>query len=262
MPAVTLLCLPYAGGNAAVYRAWPERLPRWAKAVPLHMPARGVRLRMAPVHRWQDLIGLLENDAVDAVGDAPYAIFGHSLGALVALELGHALWRRLGRAPVWLGVSACTAPGGREREDHWLDCPQAELLAEMRSLSGTSDEVLANEELMALVMPMVRADFHLSGTYERRVRTPLPSAMLALAGTRDEEVAGQPANVAAWADEVSGPFETAWLDAGHFFIDTHRDDVIDRVVVSLDRHLHRAAGSRDVAAGRSTTVTVLPGDLP
>lgn len=238
MTTITLLCLPYAGGNSTVYRGWQEQMPDWVRVVPLHMPARGVRLRIPPISDWPSLMRTLSQDAADAVSDGAYAIFGHSLGALVGLELAHALHQRVGRAPAWLGVSACTAPARREWEDKWLDCPAQELLDEMRALSGTSDEVLGNTELMELVLPMIRADFHLSGTYRPPSRPPLPSAMLAVTGTLDEELAEEPGRVEAWAGEVSGPFELETLEAGHFFIDTHRDALIARVVKSLTRHLH------------------------
>jgi len=248
MPSLTLFCLPYAGASAAIYRAWSGAVPQWLRVVPLNMPARGVRMRDAPVFDWPPLIDMLEQEAAGYLGEGPYALFGHSLGALVALELGHALHARTGQPPVWLGVSACIAPARREREEKWRTCSKQDLLAEMRALKGTADELLDSEELMDLVMPMIRADFHLSASYARRQRPPLPSAMLALAGSLDEKVSGDPDNISAWAEEVAGPFESQMIAAGHFFVDSHRNQVINRLTASIARHLPSPSPTRSSAA--------------
>lgn len=236
-PTLTLFCLPYAGGSAAVYREWAARVPGWIRLVPLHMPGRGVRHRMQPMHRWPELLDLLVEDVQPYV-DQPLAIFGHSMGALVGIELAHAIRSRYGLLPVWFGASACKAPTRRELELHWLTCPEEEFLDEVRSLKGMPDELLGNREFMDLVLPFLRADFHLCGSYELPQRQPLDCSMLVIGGSDDEEIAEDPRNLAAWAGETTGPFEQREIQAGHFFINTHRDRVIDLVVDSLARAFH------------------------
>ncbi|MGP1667063.1 MAG: thioesterase II family protein, partial [Rhodanobacter sp.] len=113
---LNLLCLPYAGGNASVYREWSARMPGWVNVIPLHMPGRGVRQRMAPVHEWKALLDLLVDDVRTDLG-RPFAIFGHSMGALIGVELAYELRDRYRVSPVWFGASACIAPSRRERED-------------------------------------------------------------------------------------------------------------------------------------------------
>lgn len=234
--ALTLFCLPYAGGSAAIYREWARRVPAWLKLVPLHMPGRGTRHGMRAMHQWPELLDLLIDDMQPHL-QRPFAIFGHSMGALIGFELAHALRARLGRSPVWLGVSACKAPSRRARELHWLTCPDAEFLDEVRSLKGMPDELLANREFMELVLPFLRADFHLCGSYDYRQRPPLQCPVLAIGGTQDEALVGDARNLLAWQAESSGPFRLESLDAGHFFINTHRDALIELVVGSLARVL-------------------------
>lgn len=235
--ALTLFCLPYAGGSAAIYREWAPRLPSWINLIPMHMPGRGVRQRMKPTHRWPELLDLLVEDAQPFI-TRPFAIFGHSMGALVGIELAHALRERHGLSPVWFGASACRAPSRREQELHWLTCPESEFLDEVRSLKGMPDELLENREFMDFVLPFLRADFHLCGSYGYRQRDPLDCAMLVLGGEQDTEMAEDSRNLSAWARETTGPYEQTEIDAGHFFINTHRDRVIDRVVESLARAFH------------------------
>jgi surfactin synthase thioesterase subunit len=232
--ALTLFCLPYAGGSAAVYREWQQRLPAWIRLVPLHMPGRGVRHAMRALHTWPELLDLLLDDAAPHLG-APFAIFGHSMGALIGFEFAHAIRKRHGVEPAWLGVSACKAPRRRQRELYWLSCPESEFIDEVRSLNGMPEELLANREFMELVLPFLRADFHLCGSYAYAQRASLDCPLLVLGGTHDREIAQEPGNLAAWSLETCGDFEQHAIDADHFFINTHRDAVIELVVSSLAR---------------------------
>lgn len=240
--SLTLFCLPYAGGSAGTYREWQSRLPGWITLVPLHLPGRGVRHAMPPMHRWPALLDLLLEDVRPYLAQS-FAIFGHSMGALVGIELAHAIRDRHGVSPVWFGASACEAPSRRERELRWLTCPEEEFLDEVRSLDGMPEELLRNREFMELVLPFLRADFHLCGSYGYRQREPLDCPLLVLSGKRDEVIVRNPDSLSAWALETRGPFGRQDIDAGHFFINSHRETVIDRVVDGLASAFHSRAES-------------------
>ncbi len=213
-------------------------------------------MRYSPVHEWQPLMELLLQD-VEPYLDRPFAIFGHSMGALVGIKLAHELRRRHGVDPVWMGLSACIAPAMRERETKWLDCPHSELMDEIVSLNGTAPDILGNDEFMALIAPVLRADFHLCGTYARGDGPPLACPVLVLGGSQDDEVMESPDNLSAWAQETSGAFDLQLLDADHFFINSHQDDVIARVEASLERHVHTS--SRGTIVGHTARAGAWPG---
>lgn len=110
---MNLLCLPYSGASAMVYSRWRRKLPAWLQVRPVELPGRGARMG-DPLHT--DLRGLARQLAHEQRGatQAPYALLGHSLGALVAFELAHEL-RALGcPAPVALFASGTAAPTRRE----------------------------------------------------------------------------------------------------------------------------------------------------
>lgn len=239
MARVTLFCLPYAGAGAAVYRDWQGRLPDWIKLVPLHLPGRGVRYGQPAISQWPALMDLLISDMRPHLA-SPFAIFGHSMGALVGYELAHTLRDRLQRQPVWLGASACTAPSRRDLELKWLSCPEDELIEELESLQGTPLELLENRELMDLVLPVVRADFHLCGSYRPERRPALTCPMLVLGGTEDE-LSQEPLNLQAWSKETSAAFRLEMFDGDHFFINSHRNAVLDLVARSLSAVVPHAA---------------------
>ncbi|HVW29990.1 MAG TPA: alpha/beta fold hydrolase [Polyangiaceae bacterium] len=226
-----LFCIPYAGGSAAVYRSWAEAMPRWLELQPLHLPGRGRRIGVPPVARWSSLIDLLVDDVAPMVKE-PFGIFGHSMGALIGFELAHALRERLGVEPRWLGVSACVAPARRAYDDTWLTASRERVIEQLRSFGGTPDVVLKEPELLDLLLPALRADFHLCGTYRRRDREPLEAKVLVLGGSADE-LSNPRENLMAWARETSGPFELKIFDGDHFFVEASRGDVVGAVAASF-----------------------------
>ena len=233
MSTLNLLCLPYSGASAMVYSRWRRKLPAWLQVRPVELPGRGGRMA-EPLHT--DLRALARQLAHEqrAVTHAPYAVLGHSLGALVAFELAHEL-RALGCPPP-VALFACGTAAPTRREDYaggkWTE-PRgdAELIAELRKLGGTSEEVLANEELMSLTLPIVQADFLLCGRYAYEQRLPLPCPLHVFAGENDRANDEQ---LQAWGRETVGEYSLAKFPGGHFFIHEHEDRVLDVLCRTLE----------------------------
>jgi surfactin synthase thioesterase subunit len=230
-PQLKLFCLPYAGAGAAVYRAWRQCMPPCIDLIAFDLPGRGIGHGEAPVNDWRRLIDVVAADAQPQVAE-PFAIFGYSMGALVALELAHAIRARHGRSPIWLGVSGCQAPARRELDLRWLTCDDAAACEELRSLGGTPPDLLENRDLLELLRPALRADFHLCGSYRSRQRERLRCPMLVLGGTQDR-ISDPSDNLAAWSAETAGRCEVAMIGGDHFFIHEQVDAVLERVVASL-----------------------------
>jgi surfactin synthase thioesterase subunit len=164
---------------------------------------------------------------------APFAFFGHSMGAALAFEVTRRLMRGGGPLPLHLFVSGRRGPRTADREKHIHQLPRDEFIEAIRGYSGTPEEVLQHEELMELVEPLLRADFSVSETYEYTPDPePLPVPMTALGGVRDEDVSEE--ELAAWEQETAGPFRKVLFDGGHFFLTERRDEVLDVVRSELD----------------------------
>lgn len=214
---VNLFLLPYAGGTGASFKSLMTGLPNWIRPIPVTSPGRGARFREPVIANWSELVAQL---ADELIGDAdqPYALFGHSLGALVALELAHSFHSAGCRNLIWLGVSACVAPARRTQGENWLICEDDVFLDKLRYLGGTPVELLENRELLDLYLPALRADFHLASTYSASPRSPLSARMLVLAGEDDRDVVSPRENLAAWAQETAGVSRITLHPGGHFFI--------------------------------------------
>ncbi|MDH0300796.1 MULTISPECIES: alpha/beta fold hydrolase [unclassified Pseudomonas] len=235
MSTLNLLCLPYSGASAMVYSRWRRKLPAWLQVRPVELPGRGARLGEPLQTDMQALARQLAAEQRLATS-TPYALLGHSLGALLAFELAHELQALGCPPPVALFASGTAAPTRREdyERGNWRD-PKSdvELIDELRTLQGTPEEVLANEELMSLTLPVLRADFLLCGRYAYRQRAPLRCPLHVLGGESDRATQEQ---LQAWRRETLGDFSLQLFPGGHFFIHEHEDRLLGVLGASLEPH--------------------------
>ncbi|QBF27520.1 thioesterase [Pseudomonas tructae] len=235
MSALTLLCLPYSGASAMVYSRWRRKLPAWLNLRPVELPGRGARLGEPLLTDMQVLARQLASEQRLAASQ-PYALLGHSLGALLAFELAHELQALGCPPPVALFACGTAAPTRREDYDggNWREPKSDEVLInELRTLQGTPEEVLANQELMSLTLPVLRADFLLCGRYVYRQRPPLQCPVHVLGGEDDK---ASQAQLLAWRQESVGDFSLEIFPGGHFFIHEHEERVLGVLSAALEPH--------------------------
>ena len=239
MTKLTLLCLPYSGASAMVYSRWRRKLPEWLHLQPVELPGRGARFDEPLQTDIRALTQQLARECKPSL-KVPYALFGHSLGALLACEMAHAL-RALGcPEPVALFASGTAAPTMRADYDRGFAEPKtdAQLIEQLRTLNGTSEEVLANEELMSLTLPILRADFLLCGRFQPVPRPLLKCPVHVLGGKSDKATTEQ---LIGWSKETHGSFSVDMLAGGHFFIHEHEAKVLRVIKDQLDVHHRRYA---------------------
>lgn len=222
---LNLLCLPYSGASAMVYSRWRRKLPAWLHVHPVELPGRGVRMG-EPLHTDMQALARQLAGEQRLAASTPYALLGHSLGALLAFELAHELQALGCLAP--RALFACGTAAPTRREDYagrnWCEAKSDEqLIDELRELNGTPEAVLANAELMALTLPVLRADFLLCGRYSYRQRSRLGCPLHVLGGAADQ---ASEAQLLAWGEETAGEFSLQWFPGGHFFIHEHEDRVL------------------------------------
>ncbi|WP_267891078.1 MULTISPECIES: thioesterase II family protein [unclassified Streptomyces] len=107
-PALTLVLLHHAGGSSRGFGPLLPHLPRAWRVLGVDLPGRfldrdGARCRTA-----EEAVAHVHREVRDELA-APYAVFGHSMGALLAYELVRRLEDE-GTGPDWLGVSGSLAP--------------------------------------------------------------------------------------------------------------------------------------------------------
>jgi len=148
--------------------------------------------------------------------DKPFAFFGHSLGALVSFELTRRLRREYGVHPVRLFVSAGRAPQIPRRGPPIHALPEEELLAELRRLNGMPGELMEHEELMEIMLPLLRADFAVYETYVYTNEPPLNCPISAFGGIQDHRV--KDSDLEAWRAQTNVSFSLRMFPGDHFFL--------------------------------------------
>lgn len=228
-----LFLLPYAGGSCLAYRDWERLMGADIEVCPVELPGHGTRMG-EPLHL--DM-GTLVDDLVEAttpLRDLPFAVFGHSMGALLGFEFARELRRRGEAGPTNLFVSACPAPQTGWSRPPLHQASDAALRDQLREFNGTPPEVLANEDLMRMALPIVRADITVLETYQFEQDDPLELPLVVLGGRDDATV--DPDTLFGWR-EVASRCRTELFPGGHFYLQPARPDLVSLVT----REIHQGA---------------------
>jgi len=217
---IRLLCLHPAGTGASFYQDWSTAMPADVEVLAVQLPGREGRFVEPPLSGYQQAVAAT-HAALRPYLARPYALFGHSMGALLAYGVALAARRHGDPAPERLFVSGTTGPGvARTRTGRagWTD---AELVDELVRMGGTPKEVLAEADLLALILPLLRTDFALCDSFEESAafsvgaQPPLDCPVSILGGDEDERPA---ADLAPWAAVTSAGSIQRGFPGGHFFL--------------------------------------------
>lgn len=245
--APVLVVLPHAGGSASHYRALSAALAARVEVQAVQYPGRQDRYREEPC---ADLHLLARGvaDALEPLAGRRLALFGHSMGALVAFETTRLLEQR-SRSVESLFVSARRAPAQPSPERvHRLD--DTGLLAEMRALGGTDERLLREPELLSLYLPVVRADYRALETYTHDPDATVNVPVTAFAGSSDPRVTAE--DMSAWRRHTTRRFGIHVFPGGHFYVDEQTEAVADVLASPLGgkvEDVRASAGGRQSLTG-------------
>jgi len=222
--APRLFCFPNAGAGAARFAGWRRLAAQGVAVCPVQPPGRAERFREPAYDRLEPLVDDLLA-ALDGQFTGMYALFGHSVGALVAYELARRLCEFEARPPAHLYISARPAPQLPDTRRPLRDLPAAELFGEIRRIGGTPDEVLRDPELTAYLLPLLRADFAVNETYRYQRELPLDIPLTVFGGERDPRA--DEAELLAWRSRTTNRFDIRVYPGGHFYLDDRPEELVD-----------------------------------
>jgi surfactin synthase thioesterase subunit len=224
-PALRLVCLPHAGGSASAFLGLSAEFADDVEVWAVQYPGRQDRYREPPVERLDALADELLRTLSPQLTQ-PFAIFGHSMGALLGFELALRL-EAAGQRPERLFASGRRAPGSPHRGKLLHTAHDDDLIAEMRRLSGTNEAVFGNEELLRFALPAMRGDFTALETYEYRPGQPLRCPVTALFADADPLVTAEEAR--EWGRHTLAGCDVRLYRGGHFYLSEQWSAIADAI---------------------------------
>jgi medium-chain acyl-[acyl-carrier-protein] hydrolase len=222
-------CAGFRGSRAiilfSICRRWSECISLSAFALTsrrcvdvccVQFPGRETRFSEMPITGMHEL-ALQTCDGIESYLDLPFSFFGHSMGALVCFEVTAEFARREHKLPEWLLMSGAIPPHRRHVESlHTLPTP--EFIAAVASrYNGLPRAVLADQDLLDVVTPILRADIELTERYRFETARALPVKIAAFGGRWDESVPPE-------------RFQAMLFDGDHFFLNDHRQQLLTEIV--------------------------------
>ncbi|HEX3959415.1 MAG TPA: alpha/beta fold hydrolase [Trebonia sp.] len=220
-----VIVLPAAGARAAMFRPWAQAIGARAELGVVTPPGREHRFAEPP---FQHVDPIADAVAAEIVAlDRRVTLFGHSAGALVALEVAG---RVRGGGVDHVIVAAATPPDMAEANYALMN--DAELIKALRAWGGTPSEVLDDPAMVELFLPGLRADLAVAHSCRAaRAHPILEIPVTALVGSSDRFAT--PDQAAGWSRFTTAPFAFATVNGGHFFPVTNSSEVVARVVATF-----------------------------
>lgn len=231
-----LFCLPYAGGSECIYSKWKSYLDDTIKLCPIVLKGRGKRF-------YEDFYEDLE-EAVDDIFNSmneylnqeihsEYAIYGHSMGSLLAYELYYKLKARGVKTPTHIFFSGYGAPNLMKQKEGIHELPNKEFIKMLIELGGVSDAFLEDEELLEIFIPIIRSDFKIINQYKFKDRDEKLEVNISIFnGTKD--VIDRKA-ILGWKELVNKGIEIYNFEGDHFFIDDYFKEIIKIINYTLNK---------------------------
>lgn len=237
-----LFCIPYAGGSATIYYKFKRPLAGTAEIMPLELPGKGMRIDEPFADSIQDVAAEFCDIVDEKAANTEYAIFGYSMGGIIAFELYQEIERRSMRLPSKIIFSACEAPDAFADDDtsELYRLPDKEFISGVEKFGFIPSEMKENEEILRFFLPSMKADFKLVSDYRLQGRHAVIKPDVAVLYSDYEE---RNANIHEWDKFCAGKISYYKFETGaHFFINA----AFERMVSLLNDILKRPEADRFV----------------
>lgn len=211
--ALTLFCFPCAGASATNYLRWRRQVPAWLRIEPVEPPGRGSRLNEALLRDYGAAVDDLSTILLRRV-QGRYALFGHSMGALLAYGCALRLARTGAPPPSALAVAAAAAPTQRPPRAN-RQRPDTELIDDLRRLDGAPKELFEDQAVLRATLDTLAADYDVCDSFAMTRERQLSIPIFVYGGTADS-IGGE--QLSAWRRESSEASTVTMFEGGHFFL--------------------------------------------
>jgi surfactin synthase thioesterase subunit len=237
MTKVNLFCLPFAGGNKYSYRDYEQSAPANIHIIPVEYPGRGSRTREAFVRNMDALVDDIFQQMSRVGFTHNYAVYGHSVGGVLALFLTRKIIAAGLPHPLQLFITGTTGPSSPSRQEkkRYL-LSKEEFIEELKVLDGCPEELLNNAEMLNYFEPILRADFEVSETFNYVPAEPLDLPLTVITGSEEDM---EMEDIHLWQLETSHAVDFIQMPGKHFFIFDNAAEILN--IISEKILLHTKA---------------------
>lgn len=231
MKKFQLLMLPFGGGNAMSYTKFQSYLPSWIEIKTYDTAGRGTKIKQAP-HK--NLYSMADEffDQFKKDMQAPFAIFGHSMGTYLTHLITERIIEEKLPSPSHIFISSKTAPHLNYNKKRSL-LNDAEFVEMLNRLQGMPEHILKDEAMLKLFLPLIRSDFYAIDNYKYLKSTPYNIPMTLFAGT-DENVPDE--EFLAWKEQCAGEMDFYRFEGGHFWLLNHTEKLCNFIADKLAKY--------------------------
>lgn len=212
-----VFCLPYAGGSAkSIYGKWQRLGDSDIEIIPIEFPGRGNLFSDKCYETADEAMEGTLKIIKDSIQDCEYGIWGHSMGAIIAYELGNLINESELKKPKNIIVTGKKPLHLQDDEDPIHELPDDEFIKEVIELNGTPNGVFENEDLKVLFLPILRNDFKL--VHEYKYKRPLKAFDIPLTVVTGNKEDISDVELFQWNDLTNSKCKIITLEGDHFFI--------------------------------------------
>ncbi|WP_434752106.1 thioesterase II family protein [Paenibacillus amylolyticus] len=224
MGNIKLICIPYAGGSKHAYRNWSKYLNDSVELNAVELAGRGRRFLEPGYEDMNAAVDDVYHIVKPLIQNSDYAIFGHSMGSIIAYELIHRLKGEGLHDPEHAFFSGRYPPFIKKDDPSFHDAPLEAFIEELLEMGGTPKVLLENEEFIDTFVPIIRSDYRIVETYCSPQRdSKYEFDISILNGNQDKGI--EPNDLEMWKSCTSGKCRIHEFDGGHFFINEQIEDV-------------------------------------
>lgn len=232
--SIRLFCFHHSGGGASTYYRWLDHISDKIELIGIQLPGRENRFTEPLENNIRDIIVKLGENFFP-YREKPFFVFGHSLGALIGFEFVQFISQFYSISPCCIIVSAAKAPHLPYRRKALSQLDNATLKEELKAYNGIDMNILDNDELLSLFLPIIKSDFSILEKYQYSYSKPLPCDILALSGAEDLTVNEK--EILAWSAHTTGNFKHLSFSGKHFFLRNHKKKIVEMINKIGDSHI-------------------------
>lgn len=220
---IKLICLPHAGGSSLIYNNWKRKINSNIEIYSPELPGRGFRYKEEHPENLIAVVNDIYKEIIDDLTNSTYALFGHSMGALIIYELYKKIKSNNMPLPKALFISGMYSPTTNIKERIHLYSDK-KLVKKIKELEGTPKTILKSKSFIDTYIPIIRADYKMIETYKyKKTCLNITEPTFIFLGKKDSIPKSL---IKSWEEQTQFQPKYYEFNGGHFFINENSEDVL------------------------------------